>query len=198
VSQNFLLAGGTSVGTQAFAGIVALIDEQTGAKQGAINQELYTLAAGNTCVSAANPLPTCVFYDIPAGSTNAMPCAKGSPSCVVSAQIVGPSLRPGSRPAPWVTAATVALLCLLCLGSILAAFPGRTRRFGAATAVLALALLLGGVAACGGGSNSGDSGPPPTNDFTIGILTGYSAGVGYDQTTGLGSVNAQQLVKNWP
>jgi Bacterial Ig-like domain (group 3) len=31
----------------------------------------------------------------------------------------------------------------------------------------------------------------------IGVLSGYNAGVGYDQTSGLGSVNATNLVNNW-
>jgi hypothetical protein len=31
----------------------------------------------------------------------------------------------------------------------------------------------------------------------VGILNGYTAGVGYDLATGLGSVNAQNLVNNW-
>jgi len=181
-------AGGTSVSAQAFAGIMALIVESKGA-QGNVNPALYSLAAGAHGSAIFNKETT---------GTIAMPCEKGSPSCVVSAQVVGPSLRPG-KPAPWVMAATVALLCLLCLGSILAAFPGRTRRFGTATAVLALALLLGGAAACGG-SNSGDSGPPPTNDFTIGILGGsaYNATSNYNYATGNGSVNVDSLLQFWP
>jgi len=35
-------------------------------------------------------------------------------------------------------------------------------------------------------------------DGTHGILDGYTAGVGYDQTTGLGSVNITNLVNKWP
>jgi subtilase family serine protease len=193
VSSNFLVAGGTSVATQAFAGIVALIDEQMGAKQGAINQELYTLAAANTCVSAANPSPTCVFYDVTSG-TNAMPCAKGSPNCVLSAQIVGPLLRPG-KPAPWVPALAATFLCALCLTIVLAAFPGRPRRWATALALLVVLAFLFGGAACGGG-NGGSSIPSPSN-FTIGVMSGYNAGAGYNLATGLGSVNAQQLVKDW-
>jgi len=195
VSSNFLLVGGTSVATQAFAGIVALIDKQTGMQQGAINQELYTLAASNTCVSAANPSPTCVFYDVQTG-TNAMPCQKNSTNCVLTAQIVGPSVRP-RKPVPWVTPATLALLCLLCLGSILAAFPGRARRWGTALATLALAFLLSGVAACGGSGGGGGGGGGGSN-FTVGVLSGYNAAAGFNLATGLGSVNGDQLVTDWP
>ena len=47
-----------------------------------------------------------------------------------------------------------------------------------------------------------DSVPIPVNCGSagsegIGILTGYNAGSGYDLATGLGSVNAANLVKNW-
>jgi subtilase family serine protease len=33
---------------------------------------------------------------------------------------------------------------------------------------------------------------------SVGILEGYTAGVGYDQTTGIGSVNITNLVNKWP
>jgi hypothetical protein len=35
-------------------------------------------------------------------------------------------------------------------------------------------------------------------ETTFGILDGYKAGIGYDQTTGLGSVNITNLVNKWP
>ncbi len=35
-------------------------------------------------------------------------------------------------------------------------------------------------------------------DDTHGILGVYTAGVGYDQTTGVGSVNITNLVNKWP
>lgn len=78
----FLEAGGTSISTQVFAGIVALLNQKYEDKQGLLNPALYTLAAtnGNTCNSAANPLGTCMFYDIRNG-TISMPCST-SPSPV--------------------------------------------------------------------------------------------------------------------
>jgi hypothetical protein len=47
-----------------------------------------------------------------------------------------------------------------------------------------------------------DTVPHPVNcgtagSFGIGILTGYNSNAGYDLVTGLGSVNAANLVKNW-
>lgn len=84
---NFLTVGGTSVSTQAFAGIMALLDQKNVSAQGLLNPALYTLAAaaGNSCTSMAGPASTCVFYDVADGSTNSMPCqAKASGSLTVS------------------------------------------------------------------------------------------------------------------
>lgn len=66
--------GGTSVATPAFAGIMAMVDQTMGGRQGNPNFVLYKLAA-NT--------PT-AFHDVPAGSTIAMPCQKGSANCTVN------------------------------------------------------------------------------------------------------------------
>jgi hypothetical protein len=72
---DFLGVGGTSASSPAFAGIMALIDEKTGSRQGNANYVLYQLAAkpGNSCASSGTPASTCVFYDVTTG-TNAMPC----------------------------------------------------------------------------------------------------------------------------
>jgi subtilase family serine protease len=80
---EFLQAGGTSVSTQVFAGIVALLDQKNESAEGLINPTLYKLAAtgGNTCTSAANPSAGCMFYNVNDGSTIAMPCITGSPNC---------------------------------------------------------------------------------------------------------------------
>jgi subtilase family serine protease len=125
--SNFSGVGGTSVAAQAFAGITALIDQQTGARQGNFNPALYALAAAQTTASCnstptsgSGPAATCVFNDVTSG-TIAMPCQSGSPNCTVS--------------------------------------------------------------------NSGD---------TIGILSGFSAGTGFDLATGLGSVNVSNLVGSFP
>jgi subtilase family serine protease len=113
-----LEAGGTSISTQVFAGMMALVEQKYEDKQGLINPQLYTLAktAGNTCTSAANPAGTCMFYDVTQG-TNSMPCLT-SPSPV----------------------------------------------------------------------NCAADGSP------INVLPGYNAGTGYDLATGLGTVNAANLV----
>lgn len=88
---SFGEVGGTSVSVQAFAGIVALIDQQTGSRQGLINPTLYSLAgqSGNTCASAANPASTCVFYDVTSGTISqpcdiSVPGFSASPNCTGS------------------------------------------------------------------------------------------------------------------
>jgi len=107
--QYFLGYGGTSVASPAFAGIMALVNQETGSRQGNANYVLYKLAAQQ---------PT-AFHDVTSG-TNAMPCQRGSPNCNVSI--------------------------------------------------------------------SGDA---------YGVLSGYNAGPGYDLATGLGTVDANNLVTKW-
>jgi hypothetical protein len=123
---NFLGYGGTSVSSPAFAGIMALVDEKMGGRQGNPNYVFYQMAAGagNSCNSDSVPITganSCIFYDVPSGSTIAMPCVTGSTSSCVT-------------------------------------------------------------------STSGDD---------YGVLSGYATTTGYDQATGLGSVNVANLVNNW-
>ncbi len=91
---TFSGGGGTSAAVQAFAGVVALINHKTGSRQGNINYNLYPLAAtqvaANTnCNSSSSPVVTsgtigvCYFYDVTQG-TIAVPCASGSPNCLVN------------------------------------------------------------------------------------------------------------------
>jgi Pro-kumamolisin, activation domain/Bacterial Ig-like domain (group 3) len=118
---SFLGIGGTSASSPAFAGIMALVNQQTGERQGNANYVFYKLAAKQSdasCNSSNGSGSSCVFNDVTSG-TNEMPCAAGSPNCTTSA---------------------------------------------------------------------GDQ---------YGILTGYNAGTGYDLATGLGSVNANNLVTQW-
>src|SRR5207245_5755342 len=77
-SFNFLGVGGTSASSPAFAGIMALINQQMAsqglsARQGNANYVLYKLAAQQ---------PT-AFHDVTSG-TIAMPCLKGSPNCTTT------------------------------------------------------------------------------------------------------------------
>ena len=81
--------GGTSVSTPAFAGIIALINQKTGERQGNANYVFYKMAAtaSNSCNSSSvssTGTNSCIFYDIPSGSTIAMACVTGSPNCKTS------------------------------------------------------------------------------------------------------------------
>lgn len=82
--EDFQGVGGTSVAAQAFAGVIALIDQKTGSRQGNANPTLYSLAAEqspSSCNSTGSPATSCVFYDVTTG-TNAMPCLTNTPNCV--------------------------------------------------------------------------------------------------------------------
>ncbi len=122
---DFAGYGGTSVSSPAFAGILALVNQKTGNRQGNANYVLYNLAsqqnrAGTACNSATGtPAAGCIFNDITTGSI-VMPCIKGTLNCTVT--------------------------------------------------------------------NSADH---------FGVLSGYSATAAYDLASGLGSVNAANLVNDW-
>ena len=121
---DFLGFGGTSVSSPAFAGIMALVNQKMGERQGNANYVFYKTAAGsgNSCNSnsvSSTGTNNCIFYDIPTGSTIAMPCTAGSPNCTVA------------------------------------------------------------------------------NGNSIGVLSGYATGTGYDLATGLGTVNVANLVNQW-
>ncbi len=77
--------GGTSVSSPAFAGIMALINQEYG-RQGNANYVFYKLAAkaGASCTSSGSESSSCIFNDVTVG-TNEMPCAAGSPNCDTSA-----------------------------------------------------------------------------------------------------------------
>lgn len=102
--------GGTSVAAPAFAGIVAMVDQRLRSQQGMPGFILYRLA------SIQRP----AFHDVPAGTTNSVPCVSGTMNCETLAK--------------------------------------------------------------------GDA---------YGLLAGWSTLSGYDLATGLGSVDAAQLVDNW-
>lgn len=84
--QDFLGFGGTSVSSPAFAGIMALVNQQTGSRQGNANYVFYKLAAKDTlstCNASSNPASSCIFNDVTSG-TISMPCAEGSANCTTS------------------------------------------------------------------------------------------------------------------
>jgi len=82
--HDFQAVGGTSAATPTFAAIMALVNQQTGQRQGVANYVLYSLAktAANVCNSSTASATgnTCVFYDITKGN-NSVACVGGSPNC---------------------------------------------------------------------------------------------------------------------
>ena len=85
-TMTALAAGGTSFGAPAFAGIVALINQQQGSRQGNVNKYLYALAAkqnansilATNCQSGSGAdLSSCIFHDIVLG-TISEPCSAGT------------------------------------------------------------------------------------------------------------------------
>lgn len=134
-TMSALTAGGTSFAAPAFAGVLALINEQQGSRQGNINKYLYALAAKQfadpvlsvNCQSGSgNDNSSCIFHDIVTGSI-AVPCEVGT---------------------------------LVDL-------------------------------------TSGATCTAPESDEYYGVTPGYTAAVGYDAATGLGSINAANLLSNW-
>jgi subtilase family serine protease len=82
---DFQLIGGTSGATPTFAGIMALVNQQTGQRQGNANYVLYGLASRETFTSCNSttvaPGNGCVFYDITNKGNNSVACVGGSPNC---------------------------------------------------------------------------------------------------------------------
>ena len=128
-SWYFLGVGGTSASAPAFAGIMALVNQKTGERQGNANYVLYPLAVGSSCTSntAAVGNSSCIFYDVVTGN-NSVACVGGSPNC--------------------------------------------SNTISGGYGILEVS--------------------PPTNPSPA-----WTTSAGYDLATGLGSVNAANLVKNW-
>ena len=108
--QNFQGAGGTSFAAPSFAGIMAMVNQKTGARQGNANYVLYKLAAqsGASCASNATMAPTassssCIFYDTVKGNIS-VACVGGSPNCSKTTAGGYGILVSGSTPA-WTTSA---------------------------------------------------------------------------------------------
>ena len=200
--------GGTSASVQAFAGLVAVLDQYQTAAQGhavslgsvSFNANMYTLAANegnaNCNNSGSTPLANsspCIFKDITTG-TNSMPCISGDPNCGTS---ITSRIVPVARPwieFRWTPLGIAMLVCTLCAATFLFLLPSGRRRWSAALALVLFAVLFGTVSCGGGGGNGTVSGGGGSSN-TVGVLSGYNATTGYDEATGLGSVNATNLIK---
>lgn len=76
------MVGGTSASSPSFAGLMAIIDQYTGGRNGLPNSRLYALASQNPAA----------FHDITSG-TNEVPCIGGSPNCSSSSASVAGSMN---------------------------------------------------------------------------------------------------------
>ena len=173
--------GGTSAGAPIFASMLTLLNQATenAAGQGAINPTLYSLAGVPATYASA-------FHDVTSGNNKQL-CQSGSTGCTsANSHVVADSQhsRLPINPA----------LFLIPLGAVVLS-AGR-RRWTSALGVVILATAFSVQIACGGGSstNSNNNPPPPPPNLKI----GWSAGPGYDLTTGLGSVDLANLTNAWP
>ncbi len=92
-------------------------------------------------------------------------------------------------PVVFVVLACVAFIGLLFLGSRL-----KQRNWGAAYALVVFALFLA-CAACGGGGGGGEVVTPTNGIMALSNgASAFNAAAGFDETTGLGSVNVQALI----
>ena len=127
--NQFIGLAGTSASAPSFAGIMALVNQKTGERQGNANYVLYKLASqpGMRCTSDSTAVtkPSCTFYDITT-SNNSVACGPGTPNCSSPGGNWGVLVNPAKTTQP-----------------------------------------------------------------------AWSGNAGYDMATGLGSVNAANLVKNW-
>ena len=194
-APNFVGVGGTSVAVQAFGGIMALVDQKNGnpgVNQGNAGPTLYALAAtqSNANCNASTPAANCIFNDVTVG-TNSTPCTPNSTDCTTAASIPGAPAVPASR----INVEAVRIACALAIGALLLFGLRRKQRRWATAAATCGAIVLLVISVGCGGSNDGGGGSTGNGQGTPeGVLRGYNAGVGYDLATGLGSINAGNLV----
>jgi len=107
---DFQGGGGTSFAAPAFAGIMAMVLQKTGKRQGNANYVLYPLAAQNGASCASNAAAvsnsSCIFYDVVTGN-NSVECFGGYPNCSntsLSSEGYGILVDPANNSLPaWMT-----------------------------------------------------------------------------------------------
>lgn len=75
--QSLTVGGGTSFATPTFAGILALVEQKTGARLGNVNPTIYALA---NSTAYYNNTQSSVFHDVTTGN-NSSTCTAGTPNC---------------------------------------------------------------------------------------------------------------------
>jgi subtilase family serine protease len=73
-------AGGTSLDSQIFGGMLALVEQKIGSRLGNINPTLYALGNNAQYYNTTTGIGGSAFHDVTSGS-NAMPCTAGTADC---------------------------------------------------------------------------------------------------------------------
>jgi hypothetical protein len=101
---DFQGAGGTSFSAQAFAGIMALVNQKTNQRQGNANYVFYPLAAAQNagnCNSSSAPGSNCNFYDV-TKSNNSVACYSATRNCSATGNSgFGIIVEPNSSTPAW-------------------------------------------------------------------------------------------------
>jgi pro-kumamolisin-like protein len=101
---DFAGVGGTSVSTQVFAGLMALVDQAAKGAQGNISPTLYGIAATKSCPTAS-VTASCVFHQVSLG-TIAQACVTGSLNCTTTNKADAFGVLTGFSAAPGYNLAT--------------------------------------------------------------------------------------------
>jgi subtilase family serine protease len=203
---SFEATGGTSASSPAFAGIMALINQNNG-RQGNANPVLYKIAAaaGQSCNSSTQPLTgsTCAFYDITKGN-NSVPCAGNSPNCSSkTAGTNGVLVSTASLTTPaWTTAAGYDLatgLGSVNVTNLATQWPLAVGNFHATTTALT---INGGISTVTINHGTGvtakttvtsTSAGTPTGDVSLLAPTAVNGGIG-DATLSGGTVTVSNVI----
>ena len=213
--------GGTSISAPIVASFQALVNQSTGSKWGNPNPTYYALAANEYGVAGSaacnstlgnGAASTCVFYDVTQGD-NDVPCA-GGVNCYLPSGTNG-VLSTGPVGSAAVTAAgsgyTSVPSCEIAAPSNQPAYSTYT---GGVQATCTATLTAQGVSAINitnGGAGyagnpictlSGGGGSGATCTAATGASASYQpsfgTAAGWDSATGIGTINAANLVSQWP
>jgi hypothetical protein len=214
-SYGFEYFSGTSAAAPDMAGITALLDQKLGAGQGNLNPQLYPLAAS---------VPT-AFHDVTVASSGVSGCTVSTPS-MCNNSIPSPTALTGGQAGYLVTTGfdEVTGLGSLDVTQFIdnygAAAQAPVATTGTATAITGTTATLGGTVNPEGadthvwflyGTSSTLSGATQTASVDLGSgttataasasLTGLTAGylvtTGFDEVTGLGSLDVTQFIDNY-
>jgi Pro-kumamolisin, activation domain/Bacterial Ig-like domain (group 3) len=202
---SFFGSGGTSASSPAFAGIMALINQNNG-RQGNANPVLYKIAAtaGQSCISSTEALvgSACAFNDVTKGN-NSVPCAGNSPNC--SSKTTGTNGVLVSAASPTTPAWTTATGYDLATGlgsvnvtNLATQWPLAVGKFHSTTTSLTLnggtstVTITHGTAVTAKVTVTSTSGTP-TGDVSLLAPTGVNGGIG-DSTLSSGTVTITNVI----